>query len=72
MRSGKKDSSIVAGSCNLVKKQQVTAFVSAGSSGAILVGGGDRGDQGVERPPLVSAHSDRERSIPVTVEQMWM
>ena len=34
----KKDSSIVVG-LNLVKKQEAEAFVSSGSSGAILVGG---------------------------------
>ena len=49
----KKDSSIVVG-MNLVKAGQADAFVSAGSSGAILVGGqvivGRQ--KGVERPPL--------------------
>ena len=44
----KKDSSIVVG-MNLVKNGQADAFVSAGSSGAILVGGRIKG---VERPPL--------------------
>ena len=34
----KKDSSIVVG-MNLVKNKEADAFVSAGSSGAILVGG---------------------------------
>lgn len=49
----KKDSSIVAG-MNLVKKQEADAFVSAGSSGAILVGGQVIVGRikGVERPPL--------------------
>lgn len=49
----KKDSSIVVG-MNLVKKNEADAFVSAGSSGAILVGGQvivGRA-KGVERPPL--------------------
>lgn len=49
----KKDSSIVVG-MNLVKKKEADAFVSAGSSGAILVGGQVIVGRikGVERPPL--------------------
>ena len=49
----KKDSSIVVG-LNMVKKQEADAFVSAGSSGAILVGGQVIVGRikGVERPPL--------------------
>ena len=49
----KKDSSIVVG-MNLVKKQEADALVSAGSSGAILVGGQVIVGRikGVERPPL--------------------
>ena len=49
----KKDSSIVVG-MNLVKKKEADAFVSAGSSGAILVGGQVivGRSKGVERPPL--------------------
>ena len=49
----KKDSSIVVG-MNLVKGQEADAFVSAGSSGAILVGGQVIVGRirGVERPPL--------------------
>ena len=49
----KKDSSIVVG-MNLVKKGEADAFVSAGSSGAILVGGQNIVGRirGVERPPL--------------------
>ena len=49
----KKDSSIVVG-MNLVKRGEADGFVSAGSSGAILVGGqGIVGRiKGVERPPL--------------------
>ena len=49
----KKDSSIVVG-MNLVKKKEADAFVSAGSSGAILVGGQVivARSKGVERPPL--------------------
>jgi glycerol-3-phosphate acyltransferase PlsX len=49
----KKDSSIVVG-MNLVKSGEADAFVSAGSSGAILVGGQVIVGRikGVERPPL--------------------
>lgn len=49
----KKDSSIVVG-MNLVKKGEADAFVSAGSTGAILVGGQliVGRIKGVERPPL--------------------
>jgi glycerol-3-phosphate acyltransferase PlsX len=49
----KKDSSIVVG-MNLVKQKEADAFVSAGSSGAILVGGQMIVGRikGVERPPL--------------------
>ena len=49
----KKDSSIVVG-LNLVKQGEADAFVSAGSSGAILVGGQVivGRSKGVERPPL--------------------
>ena len=49
----KKQSSIVIG-MNMVKKQEADAFVSAGSSGAILVGGQVLVGRikGVERPPL--------------------
>lgn len=49
----KKDSSIVVG-MNLVKAQKADAFVSAGSTGAILVGGQliVGRIKGVERPPL--------------------
>ena len=49
----KKDSSIVVG-MNLVKKGEADAFVSAGSSGAILVGGQVIVGRirGIERPPL--------------------
>ncbi len=49
----KKDSSIVVG-MNLVKNGECDAFVSAGSSGAILVGGQliVGRIKGVERPPL--------------------
>lgn len=49
----KKDSSIVVG-MNLVKKKEADAFVSAGSSGAVLVGGQAIVGRikGVERPPL--------------------
>ena len=49
----KKDPSFVVG-MNLVKKKEADAFVSAGSSGAILVGGQVivGRSKGVERPPL--------------------
>ena len=49
----KKDSSIVVG-MNLVRQKKADAFVSAGSSGAILVGGQVLVGRikGVERPPL--------------------
>lgn len=49
----KKDSSMVVG-MNLVKKQEADAFVSAGNSGALLVGGQLLVGRikGVERPPL--------------------
>ncbi|MGO5051392.1 phosphate acyltransferase PlsX [Lachnospiraceae bacterium LCP25S3_G4] len=49
----KKDSSIVVG-MNLVKHQEADAFVSAGSSGAVLVGGQVIVGRikGIERPPL--------------------
>ena len=49
----KKDFSIVVG-LNMVKKQEADAFVSSGSSGAVLVGGQVivGRSKGVERPPL--------------------
>ncbi|MCR5650457.1 MAG: phosphate acyltransferase PlsX [Lachnospiraceae bacterium] len=49
----KKDSSIVVG-LNLVKAKECDAFISAGSSGAVLVGGQliVGRIRGVERPPL--------------------
>jgi glycerol-3-phosphate acyltransferase PlsX len=49
----KKDSSIVVG-MNMVKRGEADAFVSAGSSGAILVGGQVLVGRikGIERPPL--------------------
>lgn len=49
----KKDSSIVVG-MNMVRHQEADAFVSAGSSGAVLVGGQVIVGRikGVERPPL--------------------
>ncbi|MDD2958409.1 MAG: phosphate acyltransferase PlsX [Lachnospiraceae bacterium] len=52
---GKKDSSIVVG-MNMIKHQEADAFVSAGSSGAILVGGQIIVGRirGIERPPLAS------------------
>lgn len=49
----KKDSSIVVG-LNLVKKQEADAFVSSGSTGAVLVGGQVIVGRikGIRRPPL--------------------
>ena len=49
----KKDSSIVVG-LNLVKKQEADAFVSSGSTGAVLVGGQVIVGRikGIHRPPL--------------------
>ncbi|MDO5135054.1 MAG: phosphate acyltransferase PlsX [Eubacteriales bacterium] len=49
----KKDSSIVVG-LNMVKRQEADAFISSGSTGAILVGGQVLvgRSKGVERPPL--------------------
>ncbi len=49
----KKDSSIVVG-MNMVKNKEADAFISAGSSGAILVGGQVIVGRirGIERPPL--------------------
>lgn len=49
----KKDSSIVVG-LNIVKREEADAFVSAGSTGAVLVGGQliVGRIRGVERPPL--------------------
>lgn len=49
----KKDSSIVVG-LNMVKQQEADAFVSSGSTGAVLVGGQVivGRSKGVERPPL--------------------
>lgn len=49
----KKDSSIVVG-LNMVKRQEADAFVSSGSTGAVLVGGQVivGRSKGVERPPL--------------------
>lgn len=51
--SQEKDSSIVKG-MNMVKQKEADAFVSAGSSGAILVGGQVIVGRikGIERPPL--------------------
>lgn len=50
---GKKDSSMVVG-MNMVKRGEADAFVSAGSSGAVLVGGQVIVGRikGIERPPL--------------------
>ena len=60
----KKDSSIVVG-MNLVKKGQADAFVSAGSSGAILVGGQliVGRIKGIERPPLAPLIPTKNRIV---------
>ena len=54
----KKQSSLVVG-MNMVKQREADAFVSAGSSGAVLVGG----------PPAGTDHSDRDRNF--TVDRLW-
>lgn len=62
----KKDSSIVVG-MKLVKKGEADAFVSAGSSGAILVREGQTlvgRIKGIERPPLCTVDPNREGCIP--------
>ena len=61
----KKDSSIVVG-MNMVRRDEADAFVSAGSSGAILVGGQVIVGRikGVERPPLAPLIPDGEGSVP--------
>ena len=58
----KKDSSIVVG-MNLVKKKEADAFVSSGSTGAVLVGGQVIVGRikGVERPPLAPLIPDGNR-----------
>ncbi len=66
----KKDSSIVKG-LNLVKEGKADAFVSAGSSGAILVGGQliVGRIKGVERPPLAPLiPSTTERGVSLIID----
>ena len=66
----KKDSSIVKG-MNLVKEKKADAFVSAGSSGAILVGGQliVGRIKGVERPPLAPLiPSTTERGVSLIID----
>ena len=66
----KKDSSIVKG-MNLLKEKRADAFVSAGSSGAILVGGQliVGRIKGVERPPLAPLiPSTTERGVSLIVD----
>ena len=66
----KKDSSIVKG-MNLVKEKKAYAFVSAGSSGAILVGGQliVGRIKGVERPPLAPLiPSTNERGVSLLID----
>ena len=71
----KKDSSIVVG-MNLVKKKEADAFVSSGSTGAVLVGGQVIVGRikGVERPPLGTPDSHRRQEWRFwwTAEPMWM
>ena len=66
----KKDSSIVVG-MNLVKNKEADAFVSAGSSGAILVGGQVIVGRikGVERPPLAPLIPTEKRRV--TADRLW-
>ncbi len=66
----KKESSIVKG-MNLVKEKKADAFVSAGSSGAILVGGQliVGRIRGVERPPLAPLiPSTTERGVSLIID----
>ena len=66
----KKNSSIVKG-MNLVKEKNADAFVSAGSSGAILVGGQliVGRIRGVERPPLAPLiPSTTERGVSLIID----
>ena len=62
----KKQSSLVVG-MNMVKQREADAFVSAGSSGAVLVGGQTIVGRirGIKRPPP-------EFRCCLTVVQMWM
>ena len=66
----KKDSSIVKG-MNMVKQKEADAFVSAGSSGAILVGGQVIVGRikGIERPPLAPLIPTEERSF--SPDRLW-
>ena len=66
----KKDSSIVVG-MNMVKNGEADAFVSAGSSGAILVGGQVIVGRikGIERPPLAPLDPNGTGSIPFS--RLW-
>ena len=70
----KKNSSIVAG-MNLVKNGEADGFVSAGSSGAILVGGQVIVGRikGVERPPLAPLIPTEQGDVPVNraAGPMW-
>lgn len=61
----KKDSSLVT-AMKLVRNGEADAFVSAGNSGAVLVGGQLLVGKikGVERPAACAADSDAERSFP--------
>lgn len=66
----KKDSSIVRG-MNMVRKGEADAFVSAGSTGAVLVGGQVLVGRikGVERPPLAPLiPTDNERGCSLLVD----
>ena len=72
----KKDSSIVVG-LNMVKKQEADAFVSSGSTGAVLVGGQVLvgRSKGVERPPLaplIPTTKGVSLLICWTAAQMWI
>ena len=61
----KKDSSIVVG-LNLVKKQEADAFVSSGSTGAVLVGG-----QVQRNPETTSCSADSYRKGCFPSDRLW-
>ena len=64
----KKDSSIVKG-MNMVKQKEADAFVSAGSSGAILVGGQVIVGRIKGKTAAGTAYSDKERSF--SPDRLW-
>lgn len=66
----KKDSSIVVG-LKMVKEKKADAFVSSGSTGAVLVGGQVLvgRSKGVERPPACTVDPDGEGSF--SSDRLW-